>query len=286
MYRTEYYSILIIVDMLRIQERINKRIAIKPVKMNTNPLIPNGQPPFERYNFALLICGQPNSGKSSFFYDQLTRPKHTDTPSGLFYKKFHKVYIFSPSTHTLGRKLYVPEDQIYKEFDVEALEEIIQEQEQDFEEVRRANMEIEEYNKNHKDKEELQTPQQVLIVFDDMMADIAKDKSRTFMRMLMNRRHLGISVVCMTQVFNRIPAKLRKGFSDVMLFKTKNRKELEAIREELTSFNPKEYEELIDATLQNQHDFILMKTYSNDMFRNLNPLSISSYSDDESEEDK
>ena len=50
--------------------------------MNTNPPIPNGQPPFERYNFALLICGQPNSGKSSFFYDQLTRPKHLETPSG------------------------------------------------------------------------------------------------------------------------------------------------------------------------------------------------------------
>lgn len=253
--------------------------------MNTNPPIPNGQPPFERYNFALLICGQPNSGKSSFFYDQLTRPKHLETPSGLFYKKFHKVYIFSPSTHTLGRKLFVPEDQIYKDFDVEALGAIIEDQERDYEEVRQANIEIEAYNKEHKGKkEELQTPQQVLIVFDDMMADIAKDKSKTFMRMLMNRRHLGISVVCMTQVFNRIPARLRKGFSDVMLFKTKNRKELEAIREELTSFNPKEYEELIDATLQNQHDFILLKTYSNDMFRNLNPLVVSEY-DSESEKE-
>jgi hypothetical protein len=268
--------------MLRIQERVNKKIAIKPVKMNTNPPIPNGQPPFDRYNFALLICGQPNSGKSSFFFDQLTRPKSGDTPSGMFYKKFHKVHIFSPSTHTLGRKLYVPEDQIYKEFDPEVIGTIIEEQQADFEEVRQANEEIKEYNKTHKDKEELQEIQQVLIVFDDMMADIAKDKSRQFMRMIMNRRHLGITVVCMTQVFNRIPAKLRKGFSDVMLFKTKNRKELDSIREELTAFNPKEFDELVEATLQNQHDFVLFKTYSDEIYRNLNPLMITEYDTDES----
>ena len=269
--------------MLKIQERVNRNIAIKPVRMNTNPPIPGGQPPFERYNFALLICGQPNSGKSSFLFDQLTRAKHGDVPSGMFYKKFHKVHVFSPSTHTIGRKLYIPDEQIHKEFDPEAIEAVIQEQQEDFEEVRQANEDIKEYNKEHpKDKMELQEIQQVLMVFDDMMVDIAKDKSRAFNRMLMNRRHLGITIVCMTQVFNRIPARLRKGFSDVILFKTKNRKELEAIREELTGFNPKEYEELIDATLQNQHDFILLKTYSNDMFRNLNPLIVTEYAEEES----
>ena len=90
----------------------------------------------------------------------------------------------------------------------------------------------------------------------------------------MNRRHIGVSVIVMTQVFNRIPAKLRKGFSDVILFKTKNRKELESVREELTSYNPKEYDMLIETTLQSPHDFLCFKTNSNEIYRNLNELII------------
>jgi hypothetical protein len=148
--------------------------------------------------------------------------------------------------------------------------------------VEQANAEIEEWNKeNPKKKQELEEIQQILIIFDDLMSEISTDKSKTFLRMIMNRRHIGVSVICMTQVFNRIPAKFRKGFSDVILFKTKNRKELETVREELTSFNPKEYDKIIDTCLQNPHDFLLFKTNSNDMYRNMNLLIIEDGSDDE-----
>lgn len=272
---------------LIIKEKRNRNAVVKAMKMNRNPPIPNGVPPFDRYGFALLVCGIPNSGKSSFVFDQLTRPKAGDTPSGLFYRKFHKVYIFSPSTHTIGRKLNVPEDQIITEFDTERIEKIIEDQEADRKEVEEMNREIDEENKElpksrQKDHEVIQ---QALLIFDDMMSDIAKDKSKVFMRMLMNRAHLGLTVICMTQVFNRIPSRLRKGFSDVILFKTKNRKELDSIGEELTAFNPKEYKQFIADTLIDQHDFLLFKTYSDEIYRNLNPLIIKDMDEEDSEED-
>lgn len=267
---------------LTIKEKINKKVKLKPIKMNTNSPIPNGQPPFDRYNFALLVVGVPNSGKSTFVFSQLTQPPRNGDPAGIFYKKFHRIFIFSPSIHTIDKKIHVPEDQIFREFDIEKLQEILEAQDQDRIDVDEANREIDEWNKENpkkkKDKEEIQ---QILIIFDDLMSDIATDKSKTFLRMIMNRRHMGVSVICMTQVFNRIPAKFRKGFSDVILFKTKNRKELETVREELTSFNPKEYDQLIETTLKIPHDFLLFKTNSNEIYRNLNELIIQDGSDDE-----
>jgi GTPase SAR1 family protein len=268
-----------------IKEKLNKRVKLKPIRMNTNAPIPNGQPPFDRYNFALLVCGVPNSGKSTFVFSQLTQKPHNGEPAGIFYKKFHKVFIFSPSVHTIDKKIHVPDDQIWNEFNIEALQGILDAQDEDRKEVEQANAEIDAYNAEHPKKpKEHETIQQILIIFDDLMTDIATDKSKTFMRMIMNRRHIGVSVIVMTQVYNRIPAKLRKGFSDVILFKTKNRKELDTIREELTSYNPKEYDTLIEATLQIPHDFLCFKTNSNEIYRNLNELIIEEKGSDSEKE--
>jgi hypothetical protein len=267
---------------LIIKEKLNRKVKLKPIKMNTNAEIPGGQPPFDRYNFALLVVGVPNSGKSTFVFSQLTQPPRNGEPAGIFYKKFHKVFIFSPSVHTIDKKIHIPDDQIFPEFDIEKLQEILDAQDEDRKEVEKANAEIEEWNKeNPKKKKDKEEVQQILIIFDDMIASIEKDKSRTFTKMLLNRRHIGVSCIVMTQVYNRCPAKLRKGFSDIILFKTKNRKELDTIRDELTQFNPKEWEQLVKATLVEPHDFLLFKMNSNTMYRNLNELIIETNSDDE-----
>jgi GTPase SAR1 family protein len=270
--------------MLKIEEVLNKKIQIKPIKMNTNGLIPNGQEPFKTYNFALLVVGQPNSGKTSFVLDQLTRSARLDVPEGLFYKKFNQVFIFSPSLNTVDKPLPVPKEQIFTEYDPEILQSIVNNQQEDYENVKEINKEIDEFNKDAspKDKKPHETHNQILVILDDMMTEISKDKSKSFTRMLMNRRHLCISIICISQVFNRIPSKLRKGFSDVVIFNTKNRKETDSIRDELTAFNPNEFKQLIENTLIEQHDFLLFKTFSNKIYRNLNLLNITEYSSESS----
>jgi GTPase SAR1 family protein len=264
--------------------------------MNTNAKIMNGQKPFDKYNFALLVCGAPASGKTSFVIDQLTRRKHLDTPEGIFYKKFHKVYIFSPSLNTIQKDLGVPQEQIYPEFDTGIIENIIKEQQEDYKEIDKLNKEIDAFNaelalealdsknptKENKvtkgKKKEHEQHQQILVMFDDMMTEISKDKSKAFMKLIMNRRHIGASIICISQIFNRIPSKIRKGFSDIIIFNTKNRKELECIKDEITSFNPSGFKQLITSTLVEPHDFLLFKTNSNDIYRNLNKLTIEEYS--------
>lgn len=265
---------------LKITEEKNKNITLKPVSMNTNAKILNGQKPFEKYNFALLVCGAPASGKTSFVIDQLTRRKHLDTPEGIFHKKFHKVFIFSPSLNTIEKDLGVPKEQIYSDFDISILENIIKEQKEDYNETEKSNKEIDEENAVSKGKKkEHEQHQQILIILDDLMSELQrKENLFIFSKMVMNRRHIGVSIICISQVFNRISSKIRKGFSDIIIFNTKNRKELDCIKDEITSYNPNEFKQLIESTLVEPHDFLLFKTNSNDIYRNLNKLNIEEYS--------
>ena len=104
-----------------------------------------------------------------------------------------------------------------------------------------------------------------------MMMDIIKDKSGLFGKLVANRRHLGISLIAITQVFNRIPSKYRKMFSDYILFRTNNKKEIGFFGEELTAFNEGEFTKIFFELLTDPHDFIMIKS-NGMMYKNFNRL--------------
>jgi GTPase SAR1 family protein len=239
---------------IQIHEIKNEKIKLRSMKMLTNAPIPGNEGRiFERYNFSLLVCGSPGSGKTTLILSQLTNP------GGLFYKKFNKVYIFSPSLNTVEKKIELPSEQIFDSFDIEILQDIISEQKE-----------------NLTNTEEL--PDEILIIFDDMMTEISKDNSKIFTKMIMNRRHLHISVICICQVFNKIKAHIRKGFSDTILLNTNNKKELESIRDELTNFDKHEWRDIIKYCFKSPHDFILLRN-TGEIFRNFNKLQIKEIDD-------
>lgn len=237
---------------MEIKEIQNTKIHLRKMKMNTNHPIPNNEgTPFPNYGFALLVSGRPMSGKTTMVMSQLTNR------DGLFYKKFHKVFIFSPSLSTLEKKLEVPEEQIFKEYNIEALQEIIDEQEA-----------------NRDD------PNEVLIILDDMIADIERDNSKTFTRMILNRRHLNLSIICTTQSYARVKLKLRKAFSDFILFNTINNKEIAFYFQELTPYDKNEVKLITKHLLQDPHDFIMINAYTGNMYRNFNHVMIKIIEDD------
>lgn len=231
---------------MEIKEILNDRIIHNHIRMATNrPIAGNDGTPFETYGFALMVCGKPGSGKSSTVFAQLLNR------NGLFYKKFERVYIFSPSLNTMEREIRLDPQRIFETYDTDALAQIYGEQ------------------KNNNPNQE-----EALIVIDDMLTEVMADKSAILQKIIFNRRHAYISLIFLTQVFNKVPLKFRKTFSDFILFNTSNRKEIASFFEELTQYNPSEYKVIAKTLWRDTHDFIMINVYKDRIFRNFNRVLI------------
>jgi hypothetical protein len=126
------------------------------------------------------------------------------------------------------------------------------------------------------------TGEKILLIMDDVVNDIKKSaKLQTLLcKILMNRRHLAgnggsVSVIMTTQVYNKIPAPIRKTASQIFIYHTKNKKELETIFDELILIPKKEYYELLKYTFQKKNDFLYIdvnKDFNRMFHRNFNEL--------------
>jgi len=184
------------------------------------PYIPTEPLPSSKSN-AFYIVGHAGSGKSSLMMALLSsRPtkKNKDKPR-FFYRWYDRIYLISPSNSTLDlEKLKLNEKRIYDKYTDELMTEIIE---------------------TEKDGENLNN----LVLLDDSIRDVTK--SKIFNRLILNRRHVthnkdkdntsGLSVWILSQKFNMLPLSFRSNMSDIISFKTENRKELNAIRDELMS---------------------------------------------------
>ena len=116
------------------------------------------------YNHFLIITAKPRQGKSTLIYNLLTK-KRKASP---YYGKFDKVYIFSPSLKTIDNDPFsnIPEEQ---KFD---------------------NMTFENLSEVYRDIEN--SGERILIIADDVMMDISKNKEvgKLLLRMMCNRRHI------------------------------------------------------------------------------------------------
>jgi len=203
-------------------------------------------------NFFLLISGKAGSGKTTLILNLLCKRGKN------YNRKFDRVYIFSPSLNTLKEDPFseIPEEQKFLELDEEILEAVLED------------------IKDSGDK--------VLLLMDDVVNDIRKSsKLQTIMnRILMNRRHLcglggSVSVILTTQVYNKIPVPIRKNASHIVLYNTKNKKEIDNIFDGLILIPKNDFYEIMKHTFQKKKDFLYIDTNNdyNTMFhRNFNQL--------------
>ena len=83
------------------------------------------------------------------------------------------------------------------------------------------------------------TGEKVLFILDDVVNDMKlKGVQIELTKMLMNRRHLAgaggsTAFILTTQVYNKIPAPIRKTATQVVLYSTKNKAEIENLFQEL-----------------------------------------------------
>ena len=215
-----------------------------------DPTIPKPLP--RALNFFLLIAGKAGSGKTTLILNLLCKRGKN------YNRKFDRVYIFSPSLITLKDDPFseLPDDQKFSELDEETLENVL-------EEIR-------------------DSGDKVLFIMDDVVNDIRKSsRLQTIMnRILMNRRHLAgqggsVSVILTTQVYNKIPIPIRKNASHIILFNTKNKKEIENIFDELILIPKNDFFQVMKYVFKKKKDFMYLDTNKdfNTMFhRNFNQL--------------
>ena len=225
-----------------INETKNSSYKIDPIKMSNDKLIKGVSPPLpQAYNFALFLVGPPGSGKSTLFLNLINK-KTKNT----FYKKFHRVYIFSNSLHTITQKIKLPENRLFNGIDdLEAVVDDI---------------------KGAEDR--------TLIILDDVISDIKDDKF--FKHLLYNRRHIGggVSLMIISQVYNRLPLSLRKACSHLVFFNNSNKKELKSIFEDFIRCKEDVYESICDYIFDDKHNFLFLDVDNKIFYKNFNLLTV------------
>ena len=168
------------------------------------------------------------------------KSKHT------FYKKFDRVYIFSNSLHTISTKIKLPDDRMFNGID--DIENVVNELKQnDF---------------------------KTLIILDDVISDI---KSNDFFKSLIyNRRHIGggISIILMTQVYNKLQLDLRKAASHLVMFNSTNKKELISIFEDFVNTKKETFLDVCNYVFDKKHNFLFLDVNNKLFYKNFNLLSI------------
>lgn len=207
------------------------------------------------YNHFLLITAKPRQGKTTLMYSLLTYRKSP------YYRKFDKVYVFSPSLATSkdNRLKSIAEEQKF--------------------------MELNEANLQSVYDEIAGSGERILILADDVVNDIRKDMGvqNLLNKMMMNRRHVcgasedgdgcGLSMWMTTQVFNKLPRPLRATADFHIVFKTTNKKELDTIFDEVVLLPRKTFDEMNKYVFDDKHNFILIDTnerYDRMYHKNLN----------------
>ena len=204
--------------------------------------------PLPAKSFAMLIVAPAGGGKTSFWTSLLLSHPTKKKPdiNRAYWRYFDKIILFSPSKDTLPMdKLRLDESRVFLKYNDEDLLNFIEE-------------EREGPNLNN------------LIVLDDSIRQIKNNKE--VQKLVLNRRHLthnpdesnkaGLSVLITSQKFNAADTYLRNNMSDIIIFKTSVKNELEAIKNDLMSDLDKELQdELLKKAFEKKYGFLYIKNY-------------------------
>ena len=232
----------------------NKQLThIPPVKMDIDSLddLPyKVSPPLPAKSFAMLIVGQPGSGKSTLWNSLLLSHATKKNPNSprFYYKYFDHIWLISPSSLTLPLdKLNLNDDRIFTKYSDTLLEEIL-------------------------DKERKDENMNNLIIMDDSIRDLKK-ATDVLCKTILNRRHCsqnnlyegqaGLSIMITAQKYKGgLPLYLRCNMSQVILFRTENQSELNAIKDELMGdLTKKQQDQLLITAWNDPHDFLFIDAF-------------------------
>ena len=239
-----------------LEQACESKICLSKFKFNCDEVdssVPKPLP--QNLNHFMLIVGKPGSSKTTLLLNLMCKR------GKMYNKKFDKVYLFSPSLGSIDDCPFeeLPDDQKYEELSYEILSGVLEE---------------------IKDSGE-----KVLFIMDDVVNDMKKEfrLEKLLCKVLMNRRHQcgsngSLSVWITTQVYNRVPAPVRKCASQLVMYETKNRMELDSLfNEVIVGLKKDEWYQLLKYVWDKKFNFLFLDSTRpfNQMYhKNFNNLHI------------
>ena len=230
-------------------------LQVAKMKMSCNDNAHNVPEPLQKGSFFYIIVGQPQSGKTNLWLNLIKRRRC------FYYKQFHKIYIFSNSIHTIAEKISLPPEQIIRGFSEDKLQEVIDKEEDE-----------------ERERDEDEEPTKILMIFDDVVSQIKKNLP-SMLHLAFNRRHIGggVSIMLISQKFNKIPLELRTVATGMFFFATKNRQEIESVWKEYADTSKETFFKVLKYIFDTRHNFLyinLAQPSGQTMYKNFNQLTI------------
>lgn len=199
-----------------------------------------------------VFCGKSRSGKSSLLTSLLLSKE-------CYKRAFHHVLICIPmhSYTSMSEKdnpfLDLPHDQVYHEFDLDTLTEIL-----------------------HRVNAYAEQGEDTLLIIDDFAAELKNNKLlRLLNKAVNNRRHERLSIWMSVQTYRSIPLSNRKTINILVLFKPNNRAETKSVWEELTTISREQFDELCRYVYDKPHEYMVIDRDDDTYYRGFSKLTIS-----------
>lgn len=245
--------------ILEIKEEVNRDIKVtKPIKEKMDKYVKDIPDGISRRNGMIyLLVGSGGSGKTSLLLNQFRR-------GGSYHRKFHNLYLFTPSISFLSVKDHPFEkhDKIYHELTRDTLEELLAELKD----------RKEEWSKTDDTDDEMEYN---CVIIDDFASSLKeKDVQKLLNTMLIKARHLNTCFIFTLQSYMYFPKMLRKQTTYATIFKPKNREEWNTVNKELLQMKEDDAKKIYDYVFGQEYSHLDIDTIENKMYRNFNPLII------------
>lgn len=191
-------------------------------------------------SFFLLVIGKPGTGKTTLIEEMLLN-------DNIFNSRFNHVIVFSPNLFpNLNLEL---EKNYFKSFELDVLFNILN---------------------NFSEKSQNSEYKNILIIFDDMIADIKKKQYEPLLlKLFFNRRHIikngCISILMTTQKFIITPPNIRPCINSLILFQL-NSSEYTSLKNDVCSWIDFK---IVTNSLNNSYDFVYINLTNGNLYKNL-----------------
>jgi hypothetical protein len=150
----------------------------------------------------LTITGSVSLGKTSMRINLLTSPQ-------AYKKVFHAMHCIFPanSVASLKKNIFAKHPRMHNELNFVTLDRI--------------------YEEVMKDEEEKMN---IVLIIDDVSASLKNLEIQMLLtKIIFNRRHYRLSIICLVQSCNAMPLAIRKSISHLSCYKPRNKKETSSI---------------------------------------------------------
>jgi len=240
----------------------NKKPNLPICKMSCDVKLNKNLDQFELTKFlnrsqSTAIIGRPGSGKTSLLYALFKNEK----PS-LLRDVFHNIFLFQPkeSSNSMSDKIFhnnLPDENLFYDLTEDNLKEV-------FERIKEDN-----------ESDEYEGVLHHAIIFDDQTAHLRDNpKIKSLLKeILMNRRHLHVSVFFIIQTFKSIEPDLRRLIDNYFIYKT-SKESLEQIFSEVIELPSKFIYPISNLVFDAKYNFLFVNVESKTLMKNWDTIVI------------